>query len=58
MEAYKISPLFTTRLNNQLSSKVLSIGIDTHQYYDKSTWNRIESKILGIAHPYTHQGGI
>jgi len=43
----------TTRLNNQLPSKVTQyiIGIDTHQYYDKSTGNRIESKILAVA-PY------
>ena len=38
------------RLNNQLQSEVLSTGIDAHQYYDKSTWNRIEPKILGICH--------
>ena len=27
------------------------IGIYTHRYYDKSTWNRLELKILGIAIP-------
>ena len=32
--------------------QVLSIGIDTHQYHDKSTWNRIEAKFSGISHPY------
>jgi len=35
-----------------MNTQVLSIDIDTHQYHDKSTWNRNEAKISGIAHPY------
>jgi len=37
---------FTTRFPNKLPSNVFSIGIDIHQYYDKSTWNCIEPKIF------------
>ena len=39
-------------LKKSATKQSTQFGIDAHQDYDK-TWNRIESKILGIAYPYS-----